>query len=326
MSEMQIVVLDGQYANPGDLSWEFLDEYGNVTLYSETDHQDTELIRERIQSAEVVISNKVPLDKGTLKAAHNLKYVIISATGYNNIDLEAAHDLDILVSHIPAYSTQSVVQHTLALLLQVTNQVSYYSSEVDNGRWESDEWTFYDQSNPLIELSDKTIGIIGFGAIGQAFGRVAKQLGMDVLAYNRSENSSGREIANYVSLEKLFEKSDIISLHIPLSTETEKMINKETIDQMKDRVIIINTSRGPLLDEEAVAEALNSGKISAAGLDVLSQEPMASTQPLKEAKNCIITPHIAWATKESRSRLLGVIEDNLKGYLERKPINRVSTK
>lgn len=326
MSQMKIVVLDGQYANPGDLSWEFLNEFGEVTLYPETNHQDNDLILERIEAAEVVISNKVPLDRETLKAAKNLKYVIIAATGYNNIDLDAANELDILVSHIPAYSTQSVVQHTLALLLQVTNQVSYYSSEVEKGRWKKEEWTFYDQSNPLIELSDKTIGIIGFGAIGQAFGRVAKQLGMDVLAYNRSENSSGREIANYVTLEKLLEKSDIISLHIPLSNETEKMINKETIQQMKDNVILINTSRGPLLDEDAVAKALHSGKIAAAGLDVLSQEPMSDNQPLKEAKNCIITPHIAWATKESRDRLLGIIEDNLQGYIENKPINLVSNK
>lgn len=324
MNDLKIVVLDGKYANPGDLSWSTIEKYGRLTVYEETPHEDVELIKERIQDVDVLITNKVPLTEDILKSAEHLKYVIISATGYNNINLEAANDLNILVSHIPAYSTESVVQHTLALLLQVTNQVSHYDEAVRKGRWEESDWTIYDRSNPLIELSGKTIGIIGFGAIGQAFGQVARQLGMDVLAYNRSENSAGREIANYVTLEQLYNKSDIISLHIPLSPDTEEMINQKAINQMKDKVILINTSRGPLLNESDVAEALNSGKIQAIGVDVLSEEPMDKNNPLKEAKNTFITPHIAWATKESRGRLLSIISDNLEAFKQGKPINIIS--
>lgn len=324
MNDLKIVVLDGKYANPGDLSWSAIEKYGNLTVYEETPHEDAELIKERIQDVDILITNKVPLTEDILKSAEQLKYVIISATGYNNINLEAANDLNILVSHIPAYSTESVVQHTLALLLQVTNQVSHYDEAVRKGRWEESDWTIYDRSNPLIELSGKTIGIIGFGAIGQAFGQVARQLGMDVLAYNRSENSAGREIANYVTLEQLYNKSDIISLHIPLSPDTKEMINQKAIDQMKDKVILINTSRGPLLNESDVAEALNSDKIQAIGVDVLSEEPMDKNNPLKEAKNTFITPHIAWATKESRERLLSIISDNLEAFKQGKPINIIS--
>lgn len=324
MDDLKIVVLDGKYANPGDLSWSVIEKYGKLTVYEETPHEDAELIKERIQDVDILITNKVPLTEDILKSAEQLKYVIISATGYNNINLEAANDLNILVSHIPAYSTESVVQHTLALLLQVTNQVSHYDEAVRKGRWEESGWTIYDRSNPLIELSGKTIGIIGFGAIGQAFGQVARQLGMDVLAYNRSENSAGREIANYVTLEQLYNKSDIISLHIPLSPDTKEMINQKAIDQMKDKVILINTSRGPLLNESDVAEALNSGKIQAIGVDVLSEEPMDKNNPLKEAKNTFITPHIAWATKESRERLLSIISDNLEAFKQGKPINIIS--
>lgn len=324
MNDLNIVVLDGKYANPGDLSWSVIEKYGKLTVYEETPHEDAELIKERIQDVDVLITNKVPLTEDVLKSTEQLKYVIISATGYNNINLEAANDLNILVSHIPAYSTESVVQHTLALLLQITNQVSHYDEAVREGRWEESDWTIYDRSNPLIELSGKTIGIIGFGAIGQAFGQVARQLGMDVLAYNRSENSAGREIANYVTLEQLYNKSDIISLHIPLSPDTKEMINQKAINQMKDKVILINTSRGPLFNENDVAEALNSGKIQAIGVDVLSEEPMDRDNPLKEAKNTFITPHIAWATKESRGRLLSIISDNLEAFKQGSPINDIS--
>lgn len=323
MKDLNIVILDGKYANPGDLSWSEVEKYGELTIYDETPY-DAQQIKERIKDAEVVINNKVPLTREILKAAPQLKYVIITATGYDVIDIDAANELGILVSNIPSYSTNSVVQHTLALLLQVTNQVSHYDQAVREGRWEQSDWSIYDQSNPLTELAGKTIGIIGFGTIGQAFGRVVRQLGMDVLAYNRTEYSSGREIANYVSLEYLYKNADIISLHIPLSPDTEEIINKKAIDQMKDQVILINTSRGPLLNEQDVADALNSDKIRAVGLDVLSEEPMDSQNPLKEAKNTFITPHIAWATKESRSRLLSIIEDNLDAFTKDRPINIVS--
>lgn len=323
MKDLNIVILDGKYANPRDLSWSEVEKYGELTIYDETPY-DAQQIKERIKDAEVVINNKVPLTREILKAAPQLKYVIITATGYDVIDIDAANELGILVSNIPSYSTNSVVQHTLALLLQVTNQVSHYDQAVREGRWEQSDWSIYDQSNPLTELAGKTIGIIGFGTIGQAFGRVVRQLGMDVLAYNRTEYSSGREIANYVSLEYLYKNADIISLHIPLSPGTEEIINKKAIDQMKDQVILINTSRGPLLNEQDVADALNSDKIRAVGLDVLSEEPMDSQNPLKEAKNTFITPHIAWATKESRSRLLSIIEDNLDAFTKDRPINIVS--
>lgn len=324
MSELNIVVLDGKYANPGDLSYEALEEFGQLTLHPDTDHQDKPLIQKRIKDAQVVITNKVPLDKETLESTEELDYVIVAATGYNIINLEAAENQGIKVSNIPSYSTQSVVQHTLALLLQLTNQVSHYSQAVQEGRWEESEWTLYDQSEPLTELAGKTLGIIGFGAIGQAFGQLARQLGMDVLAYNRSQNAKGREIANYVDLDHLLKNSDIISLHIPLAPDTEHIINEETISQMKDRVILLNASRGPLVDEEALAQALQAGKVQAAGLDVLAEEPMTENNPLKDAPNAIITPHIAWATKESRGRLLEIIYDNLAAYVKGEPINLVS--
>lgn len=324
MSELKIVILDGKYANPGDLSYRPLEEFGQLTVYQDTDHQDTALIRERIKDAQVVVTNKVPLDKETLDSTSHLDYVIVAATGFNIINLQAAENQGIKVSNIPSYSTQSVVQHTLALLLQVTNQVSHYSQAVREGRWEGAEWTLYDQSNPLTELAGKTLGIIGFGSIGQAFGQLARQLGMDVIAYNRSQNAKGREIANYVDLDYLLKKADIISLHIPLAPDTKGIINKKTIRQMKDGAIILNTSRGPLIDEDALSQALKDGKIQAAGLDVLAEEPMSDHNPLKDAPNTIITPHIAWATKESRTRLLNIIYDNLAAYVKGEPINLVS--
>lgn len=325
MSKENIVILDAKYANPGDLSWEDLEQYGEVTIYDDTSHDDSELISDRVAEATVVISNKVPLTKEILKEAANLQYVIISATGYNNIDLAAAEEADILVSNIPSYSTASVVQHNLALLLHITNQVSHYTHEVEKGRFEQDEWTFYDQIHPLIELSGKTLGIIGFGTIGQEVGRVAKALGMSVLAYNRSESEAGKKITDYVSLEELLAQSDVISLHIPLSDDTHELINQETIDQMKPGVILINTSRGPLLAEADVAKALEAGKIKALGVDVLSEEPMNPDNPLKTSNNTYITPHIAWATRESRQRLLDIISENLQAYKQGEPINIVST-
>lgn len=319
---MKIVILDGYTENPGDLSWDALREFGELTVYDRTPYEDEEIAR-RIGDAEIVFTNKVPISRSTLKACPNVKYISVLATGYNIVDGKAAAERGIPVSNVPAYGTDSVGQFAIALLLELCHHVAHHSEAVHQGRWEiNPDWCFWDY--PLIELAGKTMGIIGFGRIGQTTGRIAKALGMKVLAYSRSVREEGKAIADYVDLDTLLASSDVIALHCPLFPETEGIINKENIAKMKDGVIIINNSRGQLVVEQDLADALNSGKVYAAGLDVVSAEPIRGDNPLLKAKNCLITPHISWAPKESRQRIMDCSRDNLKAFLAGRPVNVVN--
>lgn len=319
---MKIVILEGYTTNPGDLSWKDLNELGELKVYDRTSLTDEKEIIDRIGDAEIVLTNKTPITKSVMEACPSLKYIGVLATGYNVIDVKAAQEKKIVVTNVPNYSTQSVAQMTFALLLEICQQVGHHNQAVKDGKWEEHvDWTFFDY--PLVELAGKTMGIIGFGSIGQATAKIAKAMGMDILAYNRSQSEEGKKLANYVPLDELLERSDVLSLHIPLVKGTEEMINHESISNMKEGVILLNTSRGGLIDEEAVAEALNSGKIRAAGVDVVSTESIESTNPLLKAKNIFITPHIAWATKESRARLIDIAVDNVKHFIDGKPKNVV---
>lgn len=319
---MKIVILDGYTENPGDLSWEQLEKFGELTVYDRTPHDDAEIIR-RIGDAEVVFTNKTPVSRAVFEACPGIKFVSVLATGYNIVDVKAARERGIGVSNVPAYGTAAVGQFAIALLLELCHHVAHHSDEVHKGRWEHNpDWCFWDY--PLMELDGKTMGIIGFGRIGQTTGRIAKAMGMHVLAHSRSVRTDGAEIAEYVDLDTLLARSDVIALHCPLFPETEKIINAETIAKMRDGVIIINNSRGQLIDEQALADALNSGKVAAAGLDVVSTEPIRGDNPLLSAKNCLITPHISWAPKEARQRIMDCSEKNLRAYLEGAPINLVN--
>ena len=317
---MKIVVLDGYTENPGDLSWGGLEAIGELTVYDRT---PADKIIERIGDADAIYTNKTPISAETLAACPGLKFIGVLATGYNVVDVNAAKEKGIPVTNIPTYGTDAVGQFAIALLLEICHHVGHHDKAVHEGRWSSNpDWCFWDY--PLIELAGKTIGIIGFGRIGQVTGRTAKALGMNVIATDEYPTDSGREIAEYVALEDLLAKSDVIALHCPLFPSTEGIINKANIAKMKDGVIIINNSRGPLIVEQDLADALNSGKVFAAGLDVASAEPIQVDNPLLSAKNCIITPHISWAPKESRQRLMNIAVDNLKAFVDGKPINVVN--
>ena len=318
---MKMVVLDGYTENPGDLSWDGLREFGELTVYDRTGSEDQVIAR--IGEAEVVFVNKVPITKRVLEECPNIKFISVLATGYNVIDIKAAAEKGIVVSNIPSYGTAAVAQFAIALLLEVCHHVAHHSEAVHQGRWAANpDWCFWDY--PLIELQGKTMGIIGFGRIGQATGRIAKALGMKVIAYSRSVREDGKEIADYVDLDTLLRTSDVIALHCPLFPETEGIINKANIAKMKDGVIIINNSRGQLVVEQDLADALNSGKVCAAGLDVVSTETIREDNPLLKAKNCLITPHISWAPKESRQRIMDMSYNNLKAFVEGSPINVVN--
>lgn len=317
---MKIVILDGYTENPGDLSWEGFEALGDVVVYDRT---PVELIQERIGDADAVIVNKVPITEETLDKCTGIKYIGVLATGYNVVNVEAAKKRGIPVCNIPTYGTDAVGQFAIAMLLEICHHVGHHSNAVHEGRWENcEDWCFWDY--PLIELAGKTMGVIGFGRIGQATGRIAKALGMKVMAYDEYPNDFGKEIATYVSLDELLANADVISLHCPLFPSTEGMINKNSIAKMKDGVILLNNSRGPLIAEEDLADALNSGKVYAAGLDVVSTEPIKGNNPLLKAKNCIITPHISWAPKESRQRLMNIAVDNFKAYMAGEPTNVVN--
>ena len=317
---MKIVILDGYTENPGDLSWEGFENLGDLTVYDRTPIEKT---IGRIGDAEIVLVNKAPITRETIEACKNIKYIGVLATGYNIVDIEAAGERGILVSNIPTYGTDAVGQFAIGLLLEICHHIGHHSQAVKEGRWENNpDWCFWDY--PLIELAGKTMGIIGLGRIGRTTGRIAKALGMNVIAYDEYPSDEGREIAQYMDLDRLFENSDVICLHCPLFPSTQGIINKDTIAKMKDGVIIINNSRGPLIVEQDLADALNSGKVYAAGLDVVSVEPIRSDNPLLRAKNCIITPHISWAPKESRQRLLDIAVDNLKAFLNGTPVNIVN--
>ena len=313
-----IVVLDGYTLNPGDLAWDGFSALGDLTVYDRTEPED---ILSRIGNADIVITNKTPLTKETIDKAPAIQYIGVLATGYNVVDIKAAKEKGIPVCNIPTYGTDAVAQFAFAMLLDIANHVAHHSDEVKKGRWTaSPDFCFWD--TPLMELRDKTIGIIGFGRIGQATGRIAKAFGMEVLAYDAYQAPDAD--CTYVDIDELYAKSDVIALHCPLFAETEGIINKGSIAKMKDGVIILNNSRGPLIVEQDLADALNSGKVYAAGLDVVSTEPIKADNPLLKARNCIITPHISWAPKESRARLMGIAVDNLKGFLAGKAVNVVN--
>lgn len=320
---MKMVVLDGYTLNPGDLTWDDLEQFGDLKVYDRTDF-NTETIIKAIGDAEVVFTNKVPIGKEVLQQVPSLKYIGVLATGYNIIDIETANKLNIVVTNVPDYGTASVAQFTMGLLLEMCHHIGDHNRAVQEGKWtKSLDFCFW--NTPLIELPGKTMGIIGFGRIGQATAKVAQAFGLKILAYNRSKDYSlESDTCKYVELDELFENSDIISLHCPLTESTKGIINQENISKMKLGVMLINTSRGGLVVEEDLKNALNSGKVAMAAVDVVSTEPMKEDNPLLKAKNCMITPHIAWATKESRARMMEIVCDNLKAYISGKSINVIS--
>ncbi|MCI6059814.1 MAG: D-2-hydroxyacid dehydrogenase [Dorea sp.] len=310
---MKIVVLDGYTLNPGDISWEGMEAYGDVTVYDRTKAED---VVERIGDAEVVYTNKTPITKETLDACPSVKFIGVLATGYNIVDIEAAKEKGIPVSNIPTYGTAAVSQFAIALLLELCHHIGAHSDAVKAGEWTNNaDWCFW--KYPLVELAGKTMGIIGFGRIGQDTGRIAQALGMKVLAYDSFRKPElESETCHYADLDTLLAESDVISLHCPLFPSTEGIINKDSIAKMKNGVMIINDSRGPLIVEQDLRDALDSGKVAGAALDVVSTEPIQMDNPLIGAKNVILTPHIAWAPKESRQRLMDIAVDNLKAYVD----------
>lgn len=316
---MKIVILDAYAANPGDLSWDEFAALGELTVYDRTAQEDAAA---RIGDAEVVLINKVRLTDEIFAACPNLKLVSILATGYNIVDLAAAKRRGITVCNVPGYSTRAVVQMTFALLLEICQQVGLHSGAVHTGRWQTcPDFCFWDR--PLIELDGKTMGIVGYGAIGSAVGTVAQALGMKLLVTARHEKPVP-EGARFVSLPELLAQSDVVSLHCPQTAENARMIDAGALAQMKDGAILLNTARGGLLDEQAVADALRSGKLLAAGMDVVSAEPIRADNPLLTAPNCFLTPHIAWAPLETRRRLQAISAENLRAFLAGKPQNVVN--
>ncbi|QNL43637.1 D-2-hydroxyacid dehydrogenase [Oscillibacter hominis] len=320
---MKLVVLDGYTENPGDLSWGELERLGDLTVYDRTSLTDEEEAIRRIGGAEIVLTNKTPITRRVLDCCPGIRMIGVLATGYNVVDCAYAARKGIPVSNVPAYGTAAVGQFAIALLLEICHHIGAHSDSVHAGGWSrSADWCYWDY--PLIELEGKTMGIIGFGRIGRRTGRIAKAMGMEVLAAGSRPTEEGKQIAEYVELEELLRRSDVISLHCPLFAETEGLINRETIEKMKDGVILLNNSRGQLVVEQDLADALNSGKVAAAGLDVASTEPIRGDNPLLSAKNCIITPHIAWAPKESRQRIMDCAVETVKAYLAGRPIHVVN--
>ena len=319
---MKIVVLDGFTLNPGELSWDSMKEMGDLIVYDRT-IKEHDVIIKAIADAEIVFTNKTPITKEILKEVPAVKYIGVLATGYNVVDVVAATAAGITVTNIPAYSTEAVAQMTFALLLEMCNHVGKHNDAVWKGQWSnSPDFCFW--KTPLIELTGKTLGIIGFGRIGQTVAKIAQAFGMNVFVYTRSKKLELNDPScQYADFEEVLAKSDVISLHCPLTEATKGLINKDTISKMKDGVMIINTARGPLVVEEDLTAALNSGKVAEAALDVVSIEPIEKNNPLFNAKNCIITPHIAWAPKESRVRLMKIAVENLSAFMNGAPINVV---
>ena len=320
---MKLVVLDGYTENPGDLSWEGLKEFGELTVDDRTSYVESPLIAERISNAEIVITNKTPISRTTIDKCPNIRLIAVLATGYNVVDYNYAAEKGIPVVNVPTYGTASVSQFSIALLLEICHHIGHHDKTVHEGKWaENADWCYWDY--PLIELEGKTMGIIGFGRIGQAEGRIAKALGMNVIAYDLYPNESGRVIADYVTLDELFANSDVISLHCNLTPENTEMINRNNIAKMKDGVILLNNARGQLVNEADLADALASRKVAAAGLDVVSTEPIKADNPLLSVPNCIITPHISWAPKESRSRIMDSTVENIRAFLAGKPVHVIN--
>ena len=318
---MKIVVLDGHTLNPGDLSWEGLQKLGDLTVYERTAPQE---ILERAKKADILFTNKTPLGEDLLTKLPDVKFIGVLATGYNIINTEVAKKQGIIVSNVPGYSTASVVQLTFALLLELTLHVQRHSDSARDGKWaRSVDFCFWDY--PLIELAGKTIGIIGFGSIGEKVADVATAFGMKVIGSKRHHtDQSHRKNFKWAEIPELLAQSDVVSIHCPLLPETQGLINKENLTLMKPSAFLLNTSRGPIVIDHDLADALNTGVIAGAGIDVLSKEPPAAGNPLFSAKNCLITPHIAWATKEARTRLMAITVQNLTAFLDGKPVNVVN--
>lgn len=318
---MKIVVLDGYGMNPGDLSWSEIEALGSLTVYPRTAPAD---VLARAAGADAVLTNKTVLDGATLRALPGLKYVGVLATGYNVVDIDTARELGIVVTNIPAYSTASVAQMVFAHLLAVTNRVEHYTADNHAGRWTAcPDFCYWDES--VTELAGKTFGIVGFGNIGSAVARIALAFGMRVLAFtSKAADALPEGVEKAADMRELFSRSDVLSLHCPLTADTRRLVCADTLALMKPSAILINTGRGPLVDEAALAAALNAGKLRAAGVDVLSSEPPAADNPLLSARNCYITPHIAWASTEARRRLMAITASNLRAFLAGSPVNNVA--
>ncbi|MDE6486183.1 MAG: D-2-hydroxyacid dehydrogenase [Muribaculaceae bacterium] len=318
---MKIVVLDGYGMNPGDLSWGEIEALGSLTVYPRTAPSD---VLARAAGADAVLTNKTVLDGATLRALPGLKYVGVLATGYNVVDIDAARALGIVVANIPAYSTASVAQMVFAHLLAITNRVEHYTADNHAGRWTAcPDFCYWDES--VVELAGKTFGIVGFGNIGSAVARIALAFGMRVLAFtSKPADALPEGVEKAADMRELFTCSDVLSLHCPLTADTRHLVCADTLALMKPSAILINTGRGPLVDEAALAEALNAGRLRAAGVDVLSSEPPAADNPLLSARNCYITPHIAWASTEARRRLMSITASNLRAFLAGSPVNNVA--
>ena len=317
---MKIVILDGYTENPGDLSWDELKQFGDVTIYDRTPYNDEEIIK-RLYGADIAVTNKTPITKYTIESVPTLKFISVLATGYNVVDTAYAKEKGIPVSNVPTYGTDSVSQFAIALLLELCHHIGHHSDEVYKGRWEKNaDWCFWDY--PLIELAGKTLGIIGFGSIGSAVANIARAFGMKVIASTRTSKTA--EGVTFMSTDEVFAKADFISLHCPLTNETRGLVNTEKLRLCKPTSYIINTSRGPVVNEHDLAKALNDGIIAGAGLDVVEVEPMRADNPLLGAKNCIITPHVAWAPVQTRKRLISAAADNLRSFINGTPKNKVN--
>lgn len=318
---MKIVVLDGYTLNPGDLDWNRLAQYGELKVYDRTKTEEETI--SRIGDAEIVFTNKTPVTAEVIEKCPAMEFIGVLATGYNVVDTKTASKENITVCNVPTYGTAAVAQYSIALLLELCCHIGHHNRTVKEGRWTGcDDWCYWDY--PLVELQDKTIGIIGFGRIGRQEGAIAKALGMKVLANDPYPTEEGKSIAEYTDLDTLYAKSDVISLHCNLTDANYGMINKGSIAKMKKNVMIINNSRGQLINEQDLADALNVGRVSAAGLDVVSTEPILPDNPLLSAKNCIITPHISWASRECRERIMNISIENLRSYLAGSPVNTVA--
>ncbi len=318
---MKIVVLDGYTLNPGDLSWKGLEKLGELIVYDRT---PADKILERAQGAEIIFTNKTPLDDAILTQLPALTFIGVLATGYNIVNTDIAKKNGVIVSNVPGYGTASVVQLTFALLLELTQHVQRHSDSVRDGKWaRSADFCFWDY--PMIELADKTIGIIGFGSIGEKVGDIATAFGMNIIGSKRHHtDQSHRKNFRWAEIPELLQQSDVVSIHCPLLPETQGLINKEALALMKPSAFLLNTSRGPIVVDQDLADALNNGVIGGAGIDVLSKEPPVADNPLFTAKNCLITPHIAWATLEARTRLMAIAVDNLTAFISGNPINVVN--
>ena len=314
---MKIVILDGRALNPGDMSYDVIHQFGDVTLYQQTESQEDTI--SRIGNSQIVLTNKVPITRDVLNACPDIRLICVLATGYNIVDVKACKEKGIPVCNVPSYGTAAVAQFTLALMLEICHQIGHHSKVVHEGKWcASKNFCFWD--TPQMELGGKTLGIIGFGRIGQAVAKLAEAFGMRVLTTSRTPKDDAR----FVDMDTLLAESDFISLHCPQFAENTKMVNAEFISKMKDGAYLINTARGGLVDEQALCDALVSGKLAAAAVDVVSAEPMKQNNPLLNAPNCIITPHIAWAPKESRQRLLDCVVENIRAFLNGNPQNVVN--